>query len=135
MPSAELSRRVEAMAGAPRRPARLAGAIRAAQWPGVPEPSQRALQRDGLGNWTVRMWKPLRDKLGVSEPPYGLRHSYASLRIREGAWITELALNTYAHVIDELRGAPLLPAAQETIRARQAVAERGLDGGRKDALG
>ncbi len=42
-------------------------------------------------NWTVRVWKPLRDKLGVTEPPYGLRHSYASLRIREGASITELA--------------------------------------------
>jgi integrase len=83
------------------------------------------------------VWKPLRDKLGVTEPPYGLRHSYASLRIREGASITELAaalghspqmtLNTYAHVIDELRGAPRLSAADEIVRARQAVAERGLE--------
>ena len=78
------------------------------------------------GNWTVRVWKPLRDKLGVTEPPYGLRHSYASLRIREGASITELAeelghspqmtLNTYAHVIDELRGAPRLPAERRSRR-------------------
>jgi len=87
------------------------------------------------GNWTVRVWKPLREKLDVTEPPYGLRHSYASLRIREGASITELAeeighspqmtLSTYAHVIDELRGAPRLPAQQEIARARDDVAERG----------
>jgi hypothetical protein len=38
-----------------------------------------------------------------------------------------MTLNTYAHVIDELRGAPRLPAAQEIVRARQAVAERGPD--------
>jgi integrase len=87
------------------------------------------------GNWTVRVWKPLRGKLGVTEPPYGLRHSYASLRIREGASITELAeelghspqmtLTTYAHVIDELRGAPRLPAEEEIARARNDVAKRG----------
>ena len=86
------------------------------------------------GNWTVRVWKPLRDKLGVTEPPYGLRHSYASLRIREGASITELAeelghspqmtLSTYAHVIDELRGAPRLPAEQEIARARSDIGQR-----------
>jgi len=80
------------------------------------------------------VWKPLRDKLGVTEPPYGLRHSYASLRIREGASITELAeelghspqmtLNTYAHVIDELRGAPRLPAEQEIARPRSDVGKR-----------
>jgi hypothetical protein len=80
------------------------------------------------------VWKPLRDKLGAPEPPYGLRHSYASLRIREGASITELAeelghspqmtLNTYAHVIDELRGAPRLPTEQEIARARSDIAQR-----------
>ena len=89
------------------------------------------------GNWTVRVWRGLREQLGVSEPPYGLRHSYASLRIREGASIPELAeelghspqmtLGTYAHVIHELRGAPRLPAQQEIARAREEVAERGLE--------
>jgi integrase len=87
------------------------------------------------GNWTTRVWKPLRDQLRRKEPPYGLRHSYASLRIREGASIPELAeelghspqvtLGTYAHVIDELRGAPRLPAEQEIARARDNVAARG----------
>lgn len=87
------------------------------------------------GNWTVRVWKPVREQLQRQEPPYGLRHSYASLRIREGASIPELAeelghspqmtLGTYSHVIDELRGAPRLPAEQEIAQARDDVAERG----------
>jgi transposase-like protein len=57
------------------------------------------------------------------------------LRIREGASITELAeelghspqmtLNSYAHVIDELRGAPRLPAEQEIARARREIGQRG----------
>jgi hypothetical protein len=46
-----------------------------------------------------------------------------------------MTLNTYAHVIDELRGAPRLPAAQEIVRARQAVAERALDSVGEDAVG
>jgi hypothetical protein len=46
-----------------------------------------------------------------------------------------MTLNTYAHVIDELRGAPRLPAAQEIVRARQAAAERGLDSLGDDAVG
>jgi hypothetical protein len=45
-----------------------------------------------------------------------------------------MTLNTYAHVIDE-RGAPRSSAEQEIARARQAVAARGLDGVRKDAVG
>jgi hypothetical protein len=46
-----------------------------------------------------------------------------------------MTLNTYTHVIDELRGAPPVPAAQEILRAREAVAERGLDSVLKDAVG
>jgi integrase len=86
------------------------------------------------GNWNLRIWHPLRKKLGASEPPYGLRHAYASLRIREGALLPELAeelghspqmtLGTYAHVIDELCGAERRPAVEEIARARGAVAER-----------
>jgi hypothetical protein len=36
-----------------------------------------------------------------------------------------MTLNTYAHVIDELRGAPRLPAEQEIARARSEIAQRG----------
>jgi hypothetical protein len=38
-----------------------------------------------------------------------------------------MTLSTYTHVIEELRGAPRPPAEQEIVRARQAVAERGLE--------
>ena len=88
------------------------------------------------GNWSERIWKPLRERLEVNEPPYGLRHSYTSLRIREGASIPELAeelghsplmtLTTYAHVIDELRGAPRLPAAEEVAEARREIEQDAL---------
>ena len=81
----------------------------------------------------------------VNEPPYGLRHSYASLRIREGASIPELAeelghsphmtLTTYAHVINELRGAPRLPAAEEVAKARREVDRRGSRAVLLEALG
>ena len=97
------------------------------------------------GNWSTRIWKPLRDTLGVSEPPYGLRHSYASLRIHEGASIPELAeelghsphmtLTTYAHVIHELRGAPRLPAAEEVAKARREVNQGGPQLALAEALG
>jgi integrase len=93
----------------------------------------------------VRTWKPLRDKLRVTEPPYGLRHSYASLRIREGASIPELAeelghsphmtLTTYAHVIKELRGTPPLSAAEEVARARREVGQLGAGIVLAEALG
>jgi hypothetical protein len=46
-----------------------------------------------------------------------------------------MTLSTYAHVIDELRGTRRLPAEQEIARARQAVAERGLDSVGEDAVG
>ena len=81
----------------------------------------------------------------MNEPPYGLRHSYTSLRIREGASIPELAeelghsplmtLTTYAHVIDEVRGARRLPAAEEVAEARREIDQRGLSLTLREALG
>jgi integrase len=72
------------------------------------------------------VWRPLREKLGITELPYGLRHSYASLRIHEGASIIEVAeelghspqmtVGTYAHVMDELRAAPRLLAQAEIAK-------------------
>jgi len=80
-------------------------------------------------NWNRRIWTPAAQKAGVSEPPYTLRHSYASLRIREGASIPELAeelghspqmtLNTYGHVIRELRGARVASAEAQVLTARK----------------
>ena len=59
-------------------------------------------------------------------PPYDLRHAFASLQVRAGLSIPELAeqfgqspamtLNTYAHVIRERTGEPIV-SAQEQIEA------------------
>ena len=63
-------------------------------------------------------------------PPYDLRHAYASLQIRAGLSIPELAeqmghspqmtLATYAHVIRELKGLPRVSAEEQIERAREA---------------
>jgi integrase len=80
-------------------------------------------------NWNRRVWTPATRRAGVSEPPYMLRHSYASLPIREGASIPELAeelghspqmtLNTYGHVIREPRGAPVVSAEEQVLASRK----------------
>jgi hypothetical protein len=79
------------------------------------------------------------------EPPYGLRHWDASLRIREDASIPELAeelghsphmtLTTHAHVIDELRGTPPLPATGEVASERREVDQVGEGIALTEALG
>jgi integrase len=43
-------------------------------------------------NWRRRVWHKAREKAGVqSLPPYDLRHAFASLQIRAGVSIPELA--------------------------------------------
>jgi integrase len=123
---------------APLRDDLLAWQVRSGLRTGLVFPNNRGepFTETNWGNWSERIWKPLRDRLQVKEPPYGLRHSYTSLRIREGASIPELAeelghspvmtLTTYAHVIDELRGAAPLPAAEEVAKARREIDQRGL---------
>ncbi len=61
-------------------------------------------------------------------PPYDLRHAYASLQIRAGVSIPELAerlghspqmtVSTYTHVIRELEGEPRVSAAAQIEQAR-----------------
>jgi len=90
-------------------------------------------QHDWL-NWNRRIWTPVARKLGIQEPPYTLRHSYASLRMREGLSIPEIAedlghsqimtLETYSHVMRELKGAPALSAEEQVRRARDQRRER-----------
>ena len=60
----------------------LAWRVRSGRRSGLVFPNHRNVSwsETDWGNWTVRVWRPLRDKLGVTEPPYGLRHSYASTR-------------------------------------------------------
>jgi integrase len=94
-------------------------------------------RRDGLpwrrhdfNNWRRRVWHPSREAAGVEQlPPYDLRHAFASLQIRAGVSIPELAeqlghapqmtLSTYAHVIRELKGLPALSAEEQIAAARE----------------
>jgi integrase len=86
-------------------------------------------------NWRRRIWHPARDRAGVERlPPYDLRHAFASLQIRAGMSIPELAeqlghspqmtLGTYAHVIRELKGEPSASAEEQIERARRTSAEK-----------
>jgi integrase len=96
-------------------------------------------------NWGARVWRPARERAGTGEPPYGLRHAYASLRIAEGASIPELAeelghspqmtLSTYAHVINELRGLPPMPAEERIAEARSEVERNGMESALGHAAG
>jgi integrase len=62
-------------------------------------------------------------------PPYDLRHAFASLQIRAGMSIPELAeqlghspqmtVMTYTHVIRELKGEPRMSAEKQINRARR----------------
>lgn len=80
-------------------------------------------------NWLRRTWTPAARAEGVGATPYALRHSYASLRLREGVSIPELAqelghspvmtLGTYGHVIEELRDTERLTAEATVQRARE----------------
>jgi integrase len=99
-------------------------------------------RRDGLPwrshdwkNWTRRVWHPARTGAGIrSLPPYDLRHAFASLQIRAGVSVPELAeqmghapamtIGTYTHVIRELKGEPIVPAEEQIERAREERAGR-----------
>jgi integrase len=83
-------------------------------------------------NWTRRVWHPAAKAAGLGSPrPYDLRHSFASLRIRAGDSIPELAeqlghspqmtLSTYAHIIRELKGLPPISAEEQVMAARRGL--------------
>lgn len=78
-------------------------------------------------NWRRRIFNPAAKAAGVSAPrPYDLRHSFVSLLLAEGLSVVEIAeevgnspsvsLNTYGHVIRELKGQEQR-AAESLIRA------------------
>jgi site-specific recombinase XerD len=70
-----------------------------------------------------------------SLPPYDLRHAFASLHIRAGTSIPELAemlghsphmtLSTYTHVIRELKGEPVASVEQQIVAARRPQGAHG----------
>jgi integrase len=97
-------------------------------------------------NWTRRVWHVAREAAGIeSLPPYDLRHAFASLQVRAGLSIPELAeqmghspamtLNTYSHVIRELKGEPAVSAEEQVERARRELPGRFGDVGSATADG
>jgi integrase len=81
-------------------------------------------------NWRKRHFRPAATAAGLPQArPYDLRHSFASLMLHEGrVGVVDLAsqlghsptmtLNTYGHVIAELREAPKQSAADQINAAR-----------------
>ena len=97
-----------------------------------PNRAGRPWCKHDVGNWRRRVWLPAPAAAGVDKAvtPYSLRHAFASLRIREGLSIPEVAeqmghspqmtLTTYSHVIRELRGSPRLQMEAEIRSARES---------------
>jgi len=89
---------------------------------------QVAASEAGLGKITVTRTPEGRSRRYLGIVPYDLRHTYASLRLWEHASVPDLAaelghspsmtLDTYGHVILELRDSDRRDAAEEIRKAR-----------------
>lgn len=88
-------------------------------------------------NWRTRTYQPRARKLGISSRPYDLRHSFASLLLRDPSLtLAEVAAQLgdsvatlsehYAHVIAELKGQPPMAVDDQINQAR---ASRGRQAG------
>lgn len=97
-------------------------------------------RRHDYNNWRRRAWHPAREAAGVEAlPPYDLRHAFASLQIRAGMSIPELAeqmghspqmtVGTYTHVIRELKGQAPMPAEGQILEARGREVDVRAEGG------
>lgn len=93
-------------------------------------------------NWRKRVWKPVMRDVAAGKPPqpqlakacpYDCRGSFVSLHLRAGEnplvvaeWgghSPAVMFGHYANVIQELKNEPVLSAAEQIARARQAVIE------------
>lgn len=109
-------------------------------------PGNGVWKLDDYNNWRGRRFHAATKALDLGTPrPYDLRHSFASLRIREkGVSIVDLAsqlghapaetLQTYAHVFGEFRRQPPR-SADELIREARAINGTGPGRGRRRATG
>ena len=109
-----------------------------------PRPDTLVFPAAGVKPWSECMWRNWRRRVyaaparavGFDESrPYDLRHSYASLRIAEGANVLQVAqelghdprltLSTYGHLFDEAAGVQGV-SAEEAIRAArgESVSEK-----------
>ncbi|RDI76056.1 hypothetical protein Gocc_0475 [Gaiella occulta] len=92
-------------------------------------------------NWRTRVYEPVAELVGVTGPPYDLRHSFASLLIYESGTVVEVAaqmgnapevtLKTYAHVFEEfdpnvrVSALEAIEAARAEFDVREMYAELG----------
>jgi integrase len=97
--------------------------------PVFPGPEGRSWSKTSYDNWRGRNFDRAMERAGVEgSTPYALRHSFASLLLHEGRSViyvarqlghdARLTLGTYGHVIDELDGAPQIPAEDAIWAAR-----------------
>jgi integrase len=108
------------------------------------ESHEGCLASDARRNWRRRVYEPTAYACGLDGwRPYDLRHSFASLLIHEGRLsVVEIAaqlghsptmaLNTYGHVIAELKGSVRISAEDQIREARRAA--RGPQKGPREAL-
>lgn len=96
-----------------------------------PGPEGRSWSKTTYDNWRARNFDRAMLRAGIEgATPYALRHSFASLLLHEGRSViyvarqlghdARLTLSTYGHVIDELEGAPQMPA-EDAIRAARGT--------------
>lgn len=96
-----------------------------------------AWRRHDVGNFRRRVWRPTVERVGLEGTrPYDLRHSFASLQIRAGLPVPDLAeqlghspmmtLSTYTHVLRELRGELPLSAEEQIRQAREQRQRRAM---------
>jgi integrase len=96
-----------------------------------PGPEGRSWSKTSYDNWRGRNFDRAMERAGIEgATPYALRHSFASLLLHEGRSViyvarqlghdARLTLGTYGHVIDELDGAPQMPA-EDAIRAARGT--------------
>ena len=83
------------------------------------------------------MWLPACQAAGVTATMYDLRHTYASLAIHEGrsvVWVAAMmghssattSLRHYAHLIDDMRLAPMTAMRDAVYQARRELEAAGL---------
>ncbi|MTD46272.1 tyrosine-type recombinase/integrase [Conexibacter sp. W3-3-2] len=108
-----------------------------------PRPDGGWWTKDDWDNWRKRHFHRHTKTLGLGTPrPYDLRHSFASLLIREQrASIVDIAdqlghaptetLNTYSHVVREHRRKTPIDAADAILAAREGSTVNGVGRGRE----
>jgi integrase len=100
-----------------------------------PRPDGQPWREHDYRNWRRRVFKPAVQAAGAPlKRPYDLRHACASLLIRAGWPLADVAehmghsvatlARDYAHVIADMRGQPTMPVNDAIVAARAARERR-----------